>query len=119
MYITFLLTKIWGDKRLYYLNKYELHFLFLTRANAINNAYLSNNGLTTISFSLLPWSKISTITLDGNPWRCDCSFSWIVSNEDHNLSAIDYDYLICKSPQLLADLPVKHLSKGNFGCSKY
>ena len=101
------------------LNLCYTYFLFWPRGNAVNNVYLSNNGLTTISASLLPWDKIDRITLDGNPWHCDCSFSWIISDNGYNLSVIDYDYLICKSPEHLVDLPVQHLSKENFGCSKY
>ena len=92
---------------------------YFSRALAVKNVYLSNNAITQISFSLLPWEKIDTIRLDGNPWHCDCSLSWIVSVNDHNLSAIDYTYLICKSPEHLAELPVKHLSEASFGCSKY
>ena len=94
-------------------------FFVYYSANAISNVYLSNNGLTTISFSLLPWDKIDTIKLDGNPWNCDCSLSWIVSKKKHNLSSIDYnDYLTCNSPEDLRELPIKHLSAGDFGCSK-
>ena len=89
-----------------------------SRAIAVKNVYLSNNALTTISSSLLPWGNIDTIKLDGNPWHCDCSFSWIVSKQDVNLSSIDYSYLICKSPESVADLPVQHLPKESFGCSK-
>ena len=89
------------------------------RGIAVKNVYLSNNELTTISFSLLPWEKLDTIKLDGNPWHCDCDLSWLVYKKNHTLiSGIDYDYLICKSPEILADLPVKHLSRYNFGCSK-
>ena len=89
------------------------------RGIAVKNVYLSNNELTTISFSLLPWEKLDTIKLDGNPWHCDCDLSWLVYKKNHTLiSGIDYDYLICKSPEILADLPVRHLSRYNFGCSK-
>jgi len=82
----------------------------------IKNVFLSNNGLTTLSSSLLPWKELETVKLDGNPWHCDCSFSWIVSKNVYNLSAIDYSYLICKTPELVAELPIVHLSKDNFGC---
>ena len=84
----------------------------------VKNVYLSNNALTTISFSLLPWEEIDRFELDGNPWHWDCSLSWIVSRGEHNLSAIDYNHLICKSPENVADLPMQHLSKENFGCGK-
>ena len=41
-----------------------------------------------------------------------------MSKDVYNLSAVDYSYLICKSPEHVADLPIVHLSKDNFGCSK-
>ena len=108
---------------IYFYDYYEIHYWINNqhfRGIAVRNVYLSNNELTTISFSLLPWDKLDTIQLDGNPWHCDCDLSWLVYNKNHTLiSGIDYDYLICKSPEILADLPVKHLSRYNFGCSKF
>ena len=118
MQITFL--SFYLSKK-YYFSKFchNTGIFFLFSATPIKNVYLSNNALTSISSSLLPWKELDTVRLDGNPWHCDCRFSWIVSKDVYNLSAIDYSYLICKSPEHVADLPIVHLSKDNFGCSKY
>ena len=106
----------WNSSIIQFFSEYYLYSIF--RAIPIRNVFLSDNALTTLSSSLLPWKKIQTVKLDGNPWHCDCKFSWIVSKDVYNLSAIDYSYLICKSPEHVADLPIEHLSKDNFGCSK-
>uniref|UniRef100_A0A1B6IEX1 LRRCT domain-containing protein n=1 Tax=Homalodisca liturata TaxID=320908 RepID=A0A1B6IEX1_9HEMI len=43
----------------------------------LQEVYLNDNALQTIRKTLLPWIKMSKVTLDGNRWVCDCQLHWL------------------------------------------
>ena len=65
----------------------------------------SNNALETLSVTLLKWTEIKEINLNGNNWNCDCQMSWLVTSQ--------FD-LICSSPKRLADKPIRDLTPSDF-----
>ena len=43
----------------------------------ISMVHLNDNKLQSLNETLLPWSRMSSISLHDNPWHCDCSISWL------------------------------------------
>ena len=38
---------------------------------------LRDNKLSSVSVGLLPWSRVRTLFMGGNPWQCDCSLQFL------------------------------------------
>lgn len=66
---------------------------------SLKEVYLNNNGLQRISKYLLPWNKVDKVTLDGNPWACDCRLFWLAQLVRNKGTPIDRPYnLQCSEP---------------------
>ena len=42
----------------------------------LSEVLLDHNGLTFLPQDLLPWQRLSQLTLHGNGWHCDCRLGW-------------------------------------------
>ena len=77
----------------------------------VHHLDISQNSLKSIPEDLLPWSKIKELNLSGNPWKCDCAMSWLVT------SGAQLDkYLVCDSPEHVSGKPIKDLKLSDFEC---
>lgn len=66
---------------------------------SLKELYLNNNGLQRISKYLLPWNKMEKVTLDGNPWVCDCRLYWLTLLVRNKVTPIDRPFnLQCSEP---------------------
>lgn len=66
---------------------------------SLKEVYLNNNGIQRISKYLLPWNKMEKVTLDGNPWVCDCRLYWLAQLVRSKGTTIDRPYnLQCSEP---------------------
>ena len=66
-------------------------------------------------------SKLSKVTLHGNPLRCDCNLYWIyavlTASPSDNIFNEDKDKMTCHSPSTVAGKPLLELYKGgDFAC---
>lgn len=43
----------------------------------LQEVYLNNNNLPRLRKNTLPWIKMSKVTLEENPWVCDCRLHWL------------------------------------------
>ena len=86
--------------------------LYQERHGTVSVLDLSDNNLTSLSEDLLTWSSMQSIHLEGNPWSCTCSLSWL----GHlTLSQALSDQPACASPGSVATQPVDvllHCSPG-------
>uniref|UniRef100_A0A1B6LLP3 LRRCT domain-containing protein n=1 Tax=Graphocephala atropunctata TaxID=36148 RepID=A0A1B6LLP3_9HEMI len=55
----------------------------------LQELYLNNNALPRIKKTLLPWIKMSKVTLDGNRWVCDCRLHWLANYLRNRNSTVD------------------------------
>jgi Leucine-rich repeat (LRR) protein len=73
---------------------------------------LSGNNLTSLSKDLLTWSSLQSIHLEGNPWSCTCSLSWLAHLSSSQALS---NQPTCASPGSVATQPVDvllHCSPG-------
>lgn len=79
---------------------------------------LRGNALTEVSENIVGWKKLETFDLSENPIHCDCRMVWL---RDllvlKNASQPDQNNVICATPSVLADEPLKLVSPGQLGCS--
>ncbi|CAJ0964066.1 unnamed protein product, partial [Mesorhabditis belari] len=67
----------------------------------LNHLDLSNNQLYSLPSAALPWQRIRSLNLAGNPWECDCAL------REMELKGAN---AICSGPQSQAAMPVSTLS---------
>lgn len=77
----------------------------------LKNLDLSNNALTKVSPSLVPWMSLTSVDLSGNPWTCDCENSFlrsvIINSVNHSESV---RVVRCWNPPSLRDEDLAYLS---------
>ena len=83
------------EKKKYYAHKYSTVFLFFRS--------LSSNQLSTLPKELIEGtSRLDTLTLDDNPWVCDCRLNWLIlwlqSTTRVSRSAASTKIPICMEP---------------------
>lgn len=95
-------------------NKIESVYFAVTPTN-LKKLNLNKNRLkfvTNKTLEILKKSKTS-LTLNGNPWPCDCTtvelFSFIISNP---ANILDYDELLCENGELFKNLSADALCPG-------
>ncbi|XP_054277549.1 insulin-like growth factor-binding protein complex acid labile subunit [Macrosteles quadrilineatus] len=65
----------------------------------LQEVYLNNNNLPRVRKNLLPWLRMSKVTLDGNPWVCDCRLHWLaILLRSRNNTVDRLTEIKCKEP---------------------
>uniref|UniRef100_A0A1B6D9I9 LRRCT domain-containing protein n=1 Tax=Clastoptera arizonana TaxID=38151 RepID=A0A1B6D9I9_9HEMI len=68
----------------------------------LKELYLNNNNLKIISKYLVPWDKLDKITLEENPWICDCRTGWLADLVSIRTTTLYRPYdLQCSEPTWL------------------
>ena len=71
---------------------------------------LSNNGLSSVSSSLVSWSSLSSVDMSGNPWQCDCQISFLQTVIISAVNKSDNIRLVrCWNPPNLRDVDITSL----------
>lgn len=50
---------------------------FDSSMTSLHSLDLSDNSLKNVPSSLVPWLRLKSLDLSGNPWRCDCDLSFL------------------------------------------
>ncbi|XP_014661389.1 PREDICTED: leucine-rich repeat-containing protein 15-like [Priapulus caudatus] len=66
----------------------------------LDTVVMSNNDLKELPESLLPWDRMKTLDLQGNPWQCDCTSLWMPGLKT-NINWRFQTNFICASPENL------------------
>lgn len=86
----------------------------------LKHVSLRDNALAMVAEQLAPWTKLDTFDLSDNPIRCDCRMMWlrdllVLKNASQPLATSNN--VICASPAILADEPLRTISPEQMGCS--
>ncbi|XP_041460307.1 carboxypeptidase N subunit 2-like [Lytechinus variegatus] len=91
---------------------------------SISLIYLHNNSLTTLpqqTFSYMP--TLSTITLSGNPWHCDCRVRYlcetIINSRDPYPWMEDSENMECASPKSFQEQEMQAVKPFQMICTTY
>ncbi|CAN7982842.1 unnamed protein product [Ixodes hexagonus] len=85
------------------------------QSTALTEVYLAYGNLSSLPFVGFDWCSITLLDLRGNPWRCDCSLSWIRSCQF--APELTYHFL-CSEPPELSGLPVIQLTEEDLRCTQ-
>lgn len=84
----------------------------------LKHVTLRGNALTELSENIAGWKKLETFDVSDNPIHCGCQVMWL---RDllvlKNASQPEQNNVICATPSVLADEPLKLISPGQLGCS--
>ncbi|RWS08846.1 Leucine-rich repeat-containing protein 4B-like protein [Dinothrombium tinctorium] len=80
---------------------------------SLNEIYLRNTAISSLSKNLLPWDQLKTVDLGGNRWKCDCNLQWL-----RNLTLINgKSEMKCEKPWRLSGRNLFELQVDDFSCS--
>ena len=86
----------------------------------LQNLYISYNKLTTLEpdvLNLKYMPRLKSVSIDGNPWYCDCHLRWLREKMDNAAYKIPYpDFIRCNGPPHLAGQSWKDLKPTEFVC---
>lgn len=92
----------------------EIHSDAFVHLFALESLNLKSNQLRTLSEKLFMNLHLKSLSLDGNPWRCDCDLrvfrDWFLSSNLHSVS------LSCNEPETLSDRLWKEIPSEEFAC---
>lgn len=74
-------------------------------SESIAQLLISDNDITTLPeglFDKIIWNPSFILTIDNNPWHCDCNLEWM-RDTMRNHPSVNMERLICKSPEKNAD----------------
>lgn len=84
----------------------------------IKDLVLANNNLQTMSKRIVNlMGSSSLLSIQGNPWSCDCNLGWVVDPSINK--RVKFDQLneaMCKSPVKLHGMKISDLSPEDFKC---
>lgn len=80
---------------------------------------LRDNAIAMVSEQLAPWKKLDSFDLSDNPIRCDCRMMWLrdMLQTKNTSQTSAQNNVICASPALIADEPLRNISPEQMGCS--
>lgn len=82
--------------------------------NALESLNLKSNHLHNLSERVLMDLHLKSLSLDGNPWRCDCDLrvfrNWFLTSNLHSVS------LVCVEPEVLKDRLWEDVPTDEFAC---
>ena len=109
----------------------HLHIYSFQLLQHLKLLHLGNNAFKTLHRGIFAnLSSVEEIRLQDNPWSCDCNLKWLIEQEEnHYLSAINTNDLICATPGNFtgqyfkdiptANLPCKQPTIGHYSATRY
>lgn len=64
------------------------HGAFHGNFSILQAVYLDHDALETLSKELLPWQQLSHLTLNDNPWHCNCELGWASGHQFANTTFV-------------------------------
>ncbi|XP_076466621.1 uncharacterized protein LOC143297922 [Babylonia areolata] len=83
---------------------------FLGASDQLCVVRLDHNGLQHLPEDLLPWERLSLLTLDHNPWACDCRLAWAAGHPPGNTT------VSCRDPPKLRGQELRTLTAKEMDC---
>lgn len=79
---------------------------------------LRDNSLTVIPKNLVKWDELSSFDVSDNPIICDCNILWLqdILNTQNN-SQKSIDNVLCRTPDIVRDQPLRTLLPSIIGCN--
>ena len=93
----------------------------LNKSKSLKWLDLSNNNLVSISSNVQDWTNVEKIWLHGNPFKCDCSMTWMIgwlnnfTTPKGQRIIVDYKDIYCQSG-MMKDSPIYVLNEVTMGC---
>ncbi|KAF4521506.1 hypothetical protein B566_EDAN001806 [Ephemera danica] len=81
----------------------------------LKHLYLKNNQFGVLPRDLIKrWNALETLTLENNPWVCDCENQWMLDELMHLLDSMNSNHLVCEEPVDMRGRTMQELSNNGY-----
>lgn len=83
----------------------------------LKTVILRENALTSLPEGMFPWGELKILDISSNTFHCDCKILWLKNLVvSKNATNEGLDNILCSSPQILKDQPLRSVSADVLGC---